>query len=827
MTFADEDRIRFQQVRAAMIVEPAVPLAEHVRRIEEQAQAVVPPGAAVDPQPTAPTAPAPEGIGLEGYITTGTTTMNTGTYIAQNLRTVFPRREARLIIQEQSRQRNRGQLSEKGTKLLGLVEGAQMFTEVFGVFWKDRYRVSEEARVIIRQWDLGRRIKALVRRGVSPRQLMELIVRVSDPRELRRCLENMRFRGHDGEKMRIRRIPETCAEVMNNPNEYLEWGGGLNVRRTPERGWGLAVLRAVLPQYRKNITGEIGSPSRRIWALLPKEEVVRVVRLWLQGRVWVENFNGRDELSRRRLTYAMLRVRYLPEYPAGEQRGIVDVVEVIPETGEERVGHMEEGQSTTQTGLYNLVRLGKEGALGAMVKAAASMEKEVVELSKKGIQLGSERARQVLVFRVARGTVLWMDKEKRAAQIGASPNMFSWTTSDVRERPLTVIAASTLGYKEGVWGWTTILEGSFVSLVVPDVHWDTMVDFWEQGYILWPQLIEAGGMAGYVRQLPMWNDSIGNHCFGGGNFGVYPMGGSAGTHKKIVRMEIGATEFWEQPRIACMMQDGSFSREAVCSGRIRVHVPRYTFLKRMRTLVGHLKKEVWGQGQPVDVEFAMVTQSVRRLVGMICQYGEGDVSWWQYPICGPYSRMWWWARPTQRAFHTESMGKYPTLSEVMIRINHRGMWGSSVWNPDTLDKHKTLGNERGGWFVGKTLRSLREVWEMGYHPVKIGVSEGGGLVPWEEASDKEKKGVELGKHPVKWKAPARIRGRTLGTKEEIMRIYNEDGRLFTDALPPRCGVIECTRPECNLGDTLNAPTGREEIQWNGVPAEYTQQQQQQ
>ena len=100
------------------------------------------------------------------------------------------------------------------------------------------------------------------------------------------------------------------------------------------------------------------------------------------------------------------------------------------------------------------------------------------------------------------------------------------------------------------------------------------------------------------------------------------------------------------------------------------------------------------------------------------------------------------------------------------------------------------------------------------------MAEDGSLVPWENASDSEKKGEYMGRLPEGWKTPRRVRGRTPNTRVEIQRIYKEDGILFTDGKRPLCGVLECTREECNREGRLNAEYSRAGTRWNRVPKEY-------
>ncbi len=734
-------------------------------------------------------------------------------------------------------------------KMLGTKRGREAFDEVFGKnSWKNRYRPTKEERALINGTREGTTyMRYWAGRGANPRKMLADLVGMENSNtdafreRLNQVFYNCFWGRSEREGWIWKRGAKTLEDFQNRPQTWLRRirGYELTHGRVPpaELRWVLALYWSVAPKYKSIVSdvllnmGKDGSLSRDVWGMLPKDEVIRLVRIWLQGDMYVDNFSGRNELGTRILLWAYLRVRFLPEIPAATIVGLIDIQD-FPNyvTEDSHQYHCLMGHATSATGIHTLKRRWDFGKpIGPLATLIDKDYKELItdriaagEFKDRKPTISSQHCRQVMLFRIARGMIDSADWDKRTIQFGPTMDMFSWRHRGARSCRLTVVAASTLGY-EAVWGWTVLMEGEGrgTVLVVPDKVWDSMIPFWEKGYIVWPQFIEAGGLGDGVTRVPMWNDRIGGHCFGSASLRGYAQGGKPSGGNPIARNSHDPHQrqlsFWEQPRIACIMMEGSFSMEAVMSGNVRSYIPTEEFVLRMGLVIKRCEERAWGLKEklPIDMEFAIVSQSMRLVMQTICQIGEGHWWRWQYPVCGDNSHQWFWAVDDNVFFGVKEPWLYPGLIEVMNRVCSRNFATSCGWLPGGVIPVKEPGK---GFTVQATsvIDSVSTQFSMGFRKGEIAIDTDSQLIPWDMANDMEKKpwwSGEISQVTIK----KRIRG-----KKRIATVNPAGLDSPKELYPPACGEITCMDPACN-GDiqVLNhIENEKPKVQWHLIPSNY-------
>jgi hypothetical protein len=691
---------------------------------------------------------------------------------------------------------------------------------------------------------LERWILRLSARGISPRSLLTVIAPIEDPEELDSVLQEI----HNRLLPRYLTIEnplqmKNCRELRSRWNEIaiprrLEgpvWGWSVPSARSR---WAKAVFMRLDREDRERAAYHMSSGLYpNLWALIPKAQVVQIVREWLQGNVWLEFRPGRDNMNKAILARAFLRVKYMPEIESHSQLGLIDVDSRVIRHGHSTVSwkgsHTEMGMSTTPTGLYNLVRyaryllqdknIGFKAKTRLLSQKTTQMMEDIQVLSNgSNVHLSSDSGEQVVVFRLSRGHVIHMNKTHRIVQLGPTTDMYSWRRQDLDGPLITIVSESTLGMKNALWGWA-VSVGRGGTLVVPDTHWDAMSELWLKGYILWPQVIESlipyQWTTGYP--FPGWNDIPGRFCFGSAPTSTYPMWGGEKGGGAVHRDNNGnhyAEAFWEQPRIACLMQDGAFSAEAEVSGRMLVYVPEIEMLNRMERAFLTLRGEVWNKRLPIDIEFPLVTQTVRKTIQMMVSYGLKGAYAWKYPVCGPTSKMWWWAADIPVAEgRPKGISPFKSCSSIWDELSRRGFSTPGMLRPSKIGPDKSGGAVGGGAISGGLLGSYVDGWLFGYKPQQIGLTSDGYIIDWDSATENDKDRVP-GKSNEK-----RIVGQIQRVPENTKRMIERSEHALRGRITfPKCGISRCTSSNCNQRtDRLNHENrAAVAIDWREVPNSY-------
>ncbi len=561
-----------------------------------------------------------------------------------------------------------------------------------------------------------------------------------------------------------------------------------------------------------------GNDDRNILRYMTKKECKKVAKHLMSGRIGV--LQTVDVMTT--IMALATRVMKHPDIVPGQGiENIVGIINKLPDKKKRHDTHTLQGITTSGGGITSIgdinmrfpsreehrVTYWKEAAkvmsriegditADGLDIGGANIDENGNSVNRERIKLSSGRAQQVLVFRVGRGRTLYIDKAYRYMEFGPSIVSNTWSNAYIGGGGIIrIIGASALGLPS-TWGWNVFIHSNRGVIVVPDKEWDSMIWLWEKDIVLWPHIVEAGGMH---SQMPGWNGGGLGFCFGGqhGNadYPEYAIG------KLYVdgRLHSGLPN---QPRRAKRIQEVLIANEGNRCGEMEVYVPKGSFrfrLKRIKSAMQQYNK-VGG-----DVYVATLIKVIGQEMGALCVYNGYRSMIWQTVYHGKKSGTWWWQ--TRLPQYKGNMGiqvpvkgeGYPGLKDIKDELERRGLGtsDSSVY-AYRMVKHK---NDRSIERGGNPLSRYR-IWELAYKGV-YGVASEGGLMAMREATDGQKSGEDLrqslgggGVKPLK-EQPERIVGKTPVMSEgEKKRARADDSIVKRRWIVPVCGVDDCTDANC-------------------------------
>ena len=262
-----------------------------------------------------------------------------------------------------------------------------------------------------------------------------------------------------------------------------------------------------------------------------------------------------------------------------------------------------------------------------------------------------------------------------------------------------------------------------------------------------------------------------------------------------------------------MMQDGAFSSESVYGGTCGLFIPEYEISRRLSRLTTALKNQVMKGTLPLDIEMSLVTQAIKRNIGMICQYGEERQIWFQRPVCGPESKTWWWVRSKNTGMRIPRLGEYASAETVSDHLRESGYLNRRLWWPDGF----TEKTDKGGYFYTGGGLCINDMWNVFLKPQKLTFDSDGYLCGWDEGKDSSR----MKRSCSKKKIPERIIGKVENIEEQMKRIRSRDSLLRSLGKIPACGVAECKGVECNIDGGWNTEPPRVyRPNWASVPKRY-------